>query len=260
MDASRWVSGGFVVSRRTRSAAALPTGLFPESIVSASEHVAPILPSVPVGWLEAANAPPGRFAKSADRYMGNVLWGLVSDLQRFGLESSGAAILADCLSDAGERGDFVEPSGFASVDAARSFLRLAGDAGEDAIILGLALPDDAVDDVMESSDGLGFVPALLGRDESATCAGDVLGYEVLGVNDGELVSWVEELAAQSLPALGVTVNQNGLLATLEDARAVAALANGGDVTTEDEVFWAPWRICAFSVHDDALAPRRSDAA
>jgi hypothetical protein len=83
---------------------------------------------------------------------------------------------------------------------------------------------------------------------------------VLGVGDGELVSWVEEIAAQSLPRLGVAVNAHGLLSSLADARAVAAFANGGDVESEDDVLWAPWRISAFPVRDEVAAPCKSDAA
>lgn len=258
METSSWVSGGLVVARRTERSPAFPESLFPDRLVSVSERVAPILPSVPAGWLAAANAPAGRFAADADKYMGNVLWALVADLERFGLPSDRACVLEELLAAAEERGDFVAPSGFADLAVARRFLRLAGHAGPDTLIVGLSLPAESTDDVLRAACGEGFVAGLLLRDEPPPPGGTPLGFEVLGLEDGELVSWGEEFAADHAAAAGVTLNESGLLPSLELARSAAAFGNarGG------YVHWAPWRLQAFPtvVQEDAATGPASDAA
>jgi len=250
METDSWVSGGFVVARRTERSQTIPKHVFPDRLVSASERVAPILPSVPVGWLSAANAPPGRFAGSADKYMGNVLWALVSDLQRFGLPSDRACILEECLSQAEERGDFVPPSGFADLDIAQRFLHIAGRPDPDALILGLDLPADAVEEVINASRGVGFMAGLLLHRSPPQSGGEALGFEVLGLEDGELLSWADEFSEPFAQSNALAVNEHGLLSTLDVARQVAAFGNRWARRRGEEIHWSAWRLTGFPVANE----------
>jgi hypothetical protein len=245
------VSGGYLVARRTPRRPGLSEDRFPERMISASERVAPILPSVPLGWVEAANAPPGPFSSYADEVQGKILWALAADLERFGLESSRAAVLADCLAAATERGDFYSPSGFVSVEAARTLLRCVSADAVDGVILGLALPPTEVDAVVSREEPGSYLAALLHWGAAPDPTGVELGWEVLGSEDGELVSWVDNPIAL-LRAPAVQPNENGLLATREDANCIAAYLNLPDTRTAD-VHWASWRLSAFAVVADACA-------
>ncbi|WP_412538720.1 hypothetical protein R8Z50_23050 [Longispora sp. K20-0274] len=75
----------------------------------------------------------------------------------------------------------------------------------------------------------------------AAPTGAVLGFEVVGFEAGRLHSWLcNSLQRAARDSLGIAVNQVGLLETLEQARAVAAMANRDPGT--EEVDWVAARI------------------
>ena len=146
------VSCGYVVARQIERPSYLDSTAFPKQMVSASDFVAPILPAIPPGWIEAADTPPGRFSGFADAAQGNLLWALEADLERFGLDGSHSAVMCDWLSVAWSRGDFHPPSAFGSLDAARRFVRDFGPAPEDALIIGLGLRAQDAEAAEEADD------------------------------------------------------------------------------------------------------------
>jgi hypothetical protein len=78
-----------------------------------------------------------------------------------------------------------------------------------------------------------------------------LGFEVVGFESGQLHSWLcNSLQRDAQDNLGVIINQLGLLDTLDQARAVAAMANR-DTSLED-VDWVAVRIIEHS--DDRVGP------
>jgi hypothetical protein len=236
------VACGYVIARRIERPSYLDAGVFPEFMVSASDFVAPILPSVPPGWIEAADTAPGRFSGFADAAQGNLLWALEADLQRFGLDGSHSAMMSDWLSIAWMRGDFDPPSAFSSVDAARRFLRDFGPAPPDTLILGLALRAEDVEAASDADDGITFVSRLTQRGVPPEEGGRVLGYDVYGVGDGELRAWIRGRGAvKRLAAEGVQPDGNGLLPDLDSAVTAARHMSGTGTG------WFAWQLTSYPV-------------
>lgn len=72
-----------------------------------------------------------------------------------------------------------------------------------------------------------------------------LGFEVVGFEAGRLHSWLcNSLQRDARDNLGIAVNQFGLLDTLDQARAVAVMANRDPGT--EEVDWVAARIIEHS--------------
>lgn len=242
MRGSRWISGGYVVVRRTHRPDEATDRHGPAATISVCDDLCPVLPSVPAGWLEAYDAPPGRFAADADDRLGKLLWALASDLERFGLESARAVATMEWLATAAGVGDFLAPSLFASPDAARRFARFVGAEGDDVWIVGLALPAELRDRLCDPAGSVHFLSELLRRDESPRPGGTELGYEVLEVEDDQLRSWlVGGLGRRAIEELHVGLSESGLLRDLADAHRVAEWANQG-AGTEPPGHWAPWRL------------------
>ncbi len=234
------VSCGYVVARQIERPSYLDSSAFPDRMISASDFVAPILPAVPPGWIEAADTPPGRFSGFADAAQGNLLWALQADLERFGLDGSHAAVMGDWLSVAWTRGDFHPPSAFGSLAAARRFVRDFRPVPEDPRILGLALRGADALSAADADDGITFISRLPALDQPPAPGGDVLGFDVYGVGDGELRAWVRARGAVARMALaGIHPNGNGLLHSLDSAvdAAVRLTAEGGA--------WFAWQLTSY---------------
>ncbi len=225
-------------------------------IVSASDFVAPVLPAVPAGWIEASDTPPGRFAGYADAAQGKLLWALSADLQRFGLDGSLSVAFSDLLGIAAARGDFHPPSAFVSIAALRRFLRHVGALPNDAVVLGLALPGDRVDAVVEADGGMTCLSRLPLCGDEPEPDGDVLGFDVYRPEGGELHPWLRESDREAVCAQArVSLNAHGLLADLASAdRVAAALSDGGPGE------WFPWRMTSYPLIDARAAARPPDTA
>ncbi len=223
------VSAGYVIVRRAARPADVDSSLLPGELVSVSDSLAPVLPSVPPGWLEALDTPPGRFSGYADAAQGNLLWALEADLARFGLDGTRSASVCDWLGAAWAHGDFHPPSAFATPDAARRFARAFGPPPGDALLVGLGVREEDVDAVADADDSGTFVSRLTVCREPVADGGTVLGFDVYRVEDGELLTWVREQGADaSLAAAGLRPNGHGLFASEDDAaRAAVQLAQDG---------------------------------
>jgi len=223
----------------------LDSTAFPEQMVSASDFIAPVLPAIPPGWIEAADTPPGRFSGFADAAQGNLLWALEADLERFGLEGAHAAVMSDWLSVAWDRGDFHPPSAFATLGAARHFVRQFGPTPAETLVLGLALRAEDVDRAAEADDGITSVSRLPGMGDEPEPGGDVLGFDVYGVGGGELRAWIRARGAvKRMADAGIRPNGCGLLTSLEDAvDAAARLGESGGA-------WFAWRVTSYPLLAD----------
>ena len=242
MGDQAFVSAGYLVVRRVRRPRYLDSAVFPERIVSASDHLAPVIPVVPAGWLEAVEAPSGRFSGYADAAQGNLLWALEADLQRFGLTGALAADLSDWLTIAWARGDFHPPSAFAGLEAARRFVRHFGPFPPDTMILGLALRDADVERISIVDDGTTSISRLSSCGAAPAPDGDVLGYDTYAIDEGDLQPWVRRPGAVArLAAAGLAPNGCGLFESVDHAVAAsAALAReGGD--------WFAWRLTEYAL-------------
>lgn len=240
MSSEGFVSAGYVVVRRAARPRYLDSAAFPERMVSASDHLAPVLPAVPVGWIEAIDAPPGPFSGFADAAQGNLLWALEADLQRFGLDGALSVDLSDWLAAAWARGDFHPPSAFVSLAAARRFAAAFGPLPADALIVGLALRSSDVAAVLDADGGVACFSRLPSGGMAPEDDGEVVGFDVYGLDDGDLLPWVRRRGAvERLRAAGIRPNGWGLLTDLEPAaRAAAILARDGGA-------WFPWRLTAY---------------
>jgi hypothetical protein len=237
-----FVSAGYLVVRRVGRPRYLDSGAFPERIVSASDHLAPVIPVVPAGWIEAVDAPPGRFSGYADAAQGNLLWALEADLQRFGLDGALSADLSDWLTVAWARGDFHPPSAFTTLEAARRFVRRFGPFPDDTVILGLALRDADVGRVSVADDGITSVSRLPSCGGAPSGDGDVLGYDVYAVDEGDLQPWVRRRGAvERLTSEGLEPNGSGLFDSIDTAVAATNVleSEGGD--------WFAWRLTAYAL-------------
>lgn len=201
-----------------------------------------MLPSVPAGWLEAYGAPPGRFAAQADELLGKLFWALASDLERFGLDSSHAVTTVEWLANAADDGEFVPPSLFTTPERARAFAKSVGATDPDTVIVGISLPAELRDELGSRDTPAGHLARLVAREESPYPGGIDLGFEVLGVDDDQLQSWlVGGLGRRAVDELHLALGELGLLKNLADASRVAALAN--DVAELSRpAHWAPWRL------------------
>jgi hypothetical protein len=234
------VSCGYVIARWIERPSYLDSSAFPDRMVSASDFVAPILPAVPPGWIEAADTAPGRFSGFADAAQGNLLWALEADLERFGLKGAHSAVMSDWLSVAWSRGDFHPPSAFATLAASRRFLRDFGPPPEDSVLIGLALRAKDVSAAVDADDGITFVSRLPGFGDEPEAGGEVLGYDVYGVGDGELRAWIRSRGAvKRLADEGIHANGCGLLSDLDQAVAVALRVSDAPGT------WFPWQLTAY---------------
>ena len=240
MSSEGFVSAGYVVVRRAARPRYVDSTTFPERIVSASDHLAPVLPAVPVGWIEAVGAPPGPFSGFADAAQGNLLWALEADLQRFGLDGALSIDLSDWLAAAWAHGDFHPPSAFSSLDAARRFAAAFGPLPADALIVGLALRASDVAAVTAVDDGVTCFSRLPTSGLAPEEDGEVVGFDVYGLDDGDLLPWLRRRGAvESVGAAGLRPNGWGLFSGLEPAaRAAAILAREGGT-------WFPWRLTAY---------------
>ncbi len=240
MDNEGFVSAGYLVVRRVGRPGYVDSAAFPEQIVSASDHLAPVLPVVPAGWIEALAAPPGPFSGFADAAQGNLLWALEADLERFGLDGTRAAELSDWLAVAAARGDFHPPSAFVSVAAARRFVRSFGPFPGDTLILGLALRETDIDPVTAVDDGITSVSRLPACGAPPEGDGYLLGFDVYGVDEGDLRPWVRRHGAvECLASHGLCTNGCGLFDGLDTAvEASAALSACGER-------WFAWRLAAY---------------
>ncbi len=243
MQVCTTVSAGYVLTRWIDRPDYLDDS-FPARMISASDFVAPVLPAVPAGWLEAADVPHGRFAGYADAAQGKLLWALSADLERIGLDSSGSADLAEVLAAATARGDFESPSTFTSLDAVRRVLRNVGRPPHGIAVLGLELPEELADAVLAADGGIsGFARLPLGR-TAPESGGEELGWDVYRPYGGELHSWMVESAARGIrPDASDGTNAHGLLPTLEAATRVARRLEGPDGGER----WFPFRLTLYSL-------------
>ncbi len=243
MQTEGFISAGYFVVRRIPRPDYLTDVAEAAAVVSASDYLVPVLPSVPSGWLEAVETPPGRFSGFADAAQGNLLWALEADLASFGMDGSLSASICDFLSLAWARGDFHPPSAFVSPQAARRFVRLFGPVPADAILIGLALRTADAAAVATADAGRGFASRLPPCGIEPADSGELLGFDVYRVEDGELHPWLrDERAARLIGEDGCRPNGSGLLSRIEDAATAAqSLADEGGA-------WFPWRISSYPLH------------
>lgn len=238
------ISAGYVLTRWINRPEYLDRSLFPDRMVSVSDFVAPLLPAVPAGWLEAADVPHGRFAGYADSAQGKLLWALAADLERIGLEAGLSARLADVLAAAAARGDFEAPSAFTSIAAVRRMLQNVGERPEGAVVLGVEVPPDLVDEILVSDGGISGFSRLSLEHAVPESGGQPLGWDVYRPFGGEMHPWVREPGALELVQSGeFATNEFGLLPDRLTAELVAHRME--DQAPGDR--WFPFGLTAYAL-------------
>ena len=94
-------------------------------------------------------------------------------------------------------------------------------------------------------DGPAGVTELLERREFLAQGGTTLGYELLGMDVPPLTSWVvNALPLLVQDRLRISVNENGLIDSFQDAARAAEFISSPDVPSEP-FSWTPWLIVEY---------------
>lgn len=144
------------------------------------------------------------------------------------------------------------PNVFLSLSEARAFAsRWLGQLPA-VRLLSLALPDELVPLVVtETTPGPGMGPSgvHLGLQRSPKLEGEAIirGFDILGLEtaSGSFHSFIcNDLTADFIDELGLSLNEHALIPGLEDAQRAASFV-GLEETGAEPALWLPWRIGAY---------------
>ena len=228
---------GYVLARPREVSGSLANDRMPDRILSVSECLATVGPGTwSLPWVRMDDA---------DRAKEAVGLGLSAEQ----LPAIGAWVNASM-----SRGDWGWPGYFRTLDAAHQFIAEFEPRAGDLVLLGVGLPTDLVRKMLADHPPPGpdsrvgrtavetFVADLVGLSD----ADSVLGYELL--NDeigGGFHSWMcGALEPDIHDALGVLVNQYGLIDDGPTARAAAELIERDEMG--EPGYWRPWLLAQYS--------------
>lgn len=159
-------------------------------------------------------------------------------------ERPAAGEVADKLFDEGRLG---WPDVFYELEDALGFYGRFAAARDDVLVIGAGLAEHFVDPVLAELGSSG-VPTRLRRREPLAPGGTALGYEILGMDVPPFESWVvNHLPALAHERLGVDVNDDGLVASFDEAVGVAEFVSRSDVPSEP-FNWRPWLLVQYPVY------------
>lgn len=140
-------------------------------------------------------------------------------------------------------GEWGWTSWFSSADVAREFAARFVDIVDGPRLIGLGLPADLVDDYLEAHQQLDWsgqsgAIKFLERREALPADSQALGYEILGQEYSYFHSWYcNQMESVVHERLGLSVNSDGLLDDIVDARAAATVVNDPAVKGEPVTWW-----------------------
>ncbi len=215
------VTGGYILVRSSSGSPPwMPEELGVTRTISASEGLVPAFP-LPT-WAGDFDALATRFGMGME-------------------EGRAAGRRADELFDAHRLG---WPNVFIECADATEFRHSFLPGRADVVVLGIGLLERHAAAVLEV-ESQSAVAERLALGDALEERGTALGYELLGLDVPPLVSW----AANHLPALvhdrlGIRVNEDGLIASFDDACSAAELISRPDVASEPLPWW-PWLLVEY---------------
>lgn len=215
------LAGGYLLVRSSRGSPPwMPHGFGVTRAISASEELVPAFPRPTWG---------GDFDALATKF------GLGVD------ERAAAGKRADELFDAGRLG---WPNVFVDRADATEFRQSFASGREDVVVLGIGLVEQHAAASLEGIVRSG-VTERLERRGALEKDGRALGYELLGLDVPPLVSWaVNHLPALVHDRLAIPVNEDGLIASFDDACSAAELISRPEVPSEPLRWW-PWLLVEY---------------
>lgn len=233
-SSDRLIAGGYYVTMPSERPKHKPASLMPPRILSVSDCLATIFPST---WaLSWANH------TECERMEAMVAAGLPDAALQRAMSWVTAAL------DAGE---FGWPNLFTSLDAARRFVAEFLPASDNAVILGIGLPerirrsflDTEKPDARTAPPGI-YTMLSVGSDMA--CGGEYLGIELLGYEfSGQCHSWLcNELEVLVAERFGIRPNANGFLDAVDEAERAATAITKEELG--EPVRWDPWHIIRYA--------------
>lgn len=122
-------------------------------------------------------------------------------------------------------------------------------------LLSIGLKQDDVDGFLsefepatQTEPGMFGIPYMVRQREAPDPAGDLIGYDVLGINGyGECHSWLCNSLEEPISAeLGIRPGPHGLLATYSEADACAEYASKPEVGAEP-MLWYAWAVISYAI-------------
>lgn len=177
-------------------------------------------------------------------------------VRRFGLDSSqgtAAGSFADALM---ADNAFGWPNVFFEVSDATTFRQSYASGRDDVVVIGIGLPEARAERLAAELDaaqrrfgvraGPSGVSERLARREPLANGGTALGYELLAMDVPPFESWVVNGLPQLVhDRLGISVNEDGLIASLDEACQAADFISRPDVPSEPYT-WDPWLIIEYA--------------
>ncbi|MBM7653001.1 hypothetical protein [Neobacillus cucumis] len=209
--------------------------LIPDTVLSVSECICDFHPETTVLW-SSSNEEKRIYAEqlniSQDTYVEIEKW----------------------IEDKFEAGIFGFPQVFSTIELAREFLSKFLSHLSDYKIIGIGLTEERVEEFIEYEESLnkqeenlyGIEKLLINRIPIEEKDSKIMGYEVLGFESGTFHSYLcNGLEKDFNKHFKFTLNQNGLIPSLEEANRYCDYSNDDDLGTEP-VLWLPWAIFEYS--------------
>ena len=233
--------GGYFLTVPTRRPQHLSSTLLPAAIVSLSDCICDFIPSAwAVEWAD--------FSREERLYSAS----------KFGLsEGQLDEVIAWTTRRIGQR-QLGWPSTFFSLETARDFAGRFLLAGQGLAVYGIAMHENDLErflseEVPPSGQATPGVFEAVGSGMTPAPGGKVLGWEVLGYEDGWFHSWLcNGLEVEVAEELNVRPNDRGFISCSAEAAIVAEYCGREEVGAEP-AFWAAWQVREYSVGDLASA-------
>ncbi|MEJ7764174.1 MAG: hypothetical protein WKF86_01645 [Acidimicrobiales bacterium] len=174
----------------------------------------------------------------------------------FGLDPDERAAVGQSADDLLAAGAFGWPNVFFDLEDAQAFRDRYASRRDEIVVIGIGLRYEHAKQFLEdiavvnvdtgvAAVGRAGVTELLERRVPLADRGRTLGYELLGMDVPPLTSW----AVNALPLLvhdrlTISVNENGLIDSFQDAARAAEFISSPDVPSEP-FNWTPWLIVEY---------------
>jgi hypothetical protein len=230
-----FISGGYYIITSVVRPDYMDKELTPDTILSVSECICDLHPETTVLW--------GRSNEVKRKYA-----------QQLNLSHDTFNEIEKWVEDKFEAGIFGFPQVFTTFELAREFLSKFLCHLSDAKIIGIGLPKEYVEEFIEYEESknkpeenqYGIEKLLLRRIPIEEKDSKMMGYEVLGFEYGTFHSYLcNGLEKDFNKHFKFTLNQNGLIPSLEEAARYCEYSNEEDLGTEP-VLWLPWALYVYT--------------
>jgi hypothetical protein len=227
------VAAGYIVTRRIQRPAYSDASLVPSRLITASECMADMFPSLwALRW--TAFSEDERAVEAA----------------KFGVAPDDLPRLIEYMSRALDQREFGWPCVWFSSEAAIAAIKEFVPAFDKLVLMGLGLPRDLVGDFLARAtpeDHSGMC-TMLRTGNSMASGGKPLGWEILGYEfGGGLHSWLcNSVEKEASLQLGIRPGGNGLLVCEHDARSVVEMIRRGAVGAEPAA-WFSFLLAEYNI-------------